>query len=298
MKTSEEKDVRENAPPPPYQVPGSSFASLDVPQRIERKLAQYNASSSVFKHWLFEIISWSTSAVYIGFIIEISVNVLGKTASACHILPIPEAIGQLKWTWFNGTNSKDMIDFEIFDKASRGAWGSFLLLFWTIGRSLAALGAILTLLLLATDTFFQQLTDLPEQWTLERQGSIPRSVRYEGDNGDLYQEGFRISLGDLNLRQITFKYFYYNGNEPVPFGNGTRPDITVSCPPGRCDWDPYESLGFFSACADVSELLRYACLTTKLDWISSAYLNESTHPTGKHEPLEKRVLFSMLIIAS
>jgi hypothetical protein len=131
-----------------------------------------------------------------------------------------------------------MIDFEIFDKASRGAWGSCLLLFRTKGRSLAALRAILTLLLLATDTFFQQLIDLLERWALEGNGTIPRSVRYEGDNGNLYRDGVPLSMEDMNLHQIAHKYFYYNGNQPIPFGNGTRPDIPLSCPSGRCDWDP------------------------------------------------------------
>jgi hypothetical protein len=209
------------------------------------------------------------------------INVLTKVASAALILPISEAIGQLKWTWFHGSNSKDMIDFEIFDKASRGAWGSFLLLFRTKGRSLAALGAVLTLLLVATDTFFQQLTDLPERWTLQGHGEISRVVRYEGDNGQLYEDGAVVGIEDMNLRQVTFKYFYYNGDHPTLFGNGTRPDIPLSCPSSRCDWDAYNTLGICSACADVSELLTYACLTTKLDWISSVYFNESTYPTGK-----------------
>jgi hypothetical protein len=209
------------------------------------------------------------------------INVLTKIASACLILPISEAIGQLKWTWFNGKESKDIIDFEIFDKASRGAWGSFLLLFRTKGRSLAALGAILTLLLLAIDTFFQQLVDLPERWSLEGHGEIPRSIRYTGDQGDIWTDGELGIVEDLNLRQVTFKYFYYNGNQPVFFGNGTRPDIPLSCPSGRCDWDPYESLGFCSACADVSYLLTFACLSTKLDWISRVRFSESTYPTGE-----------------
>ncbi|CAN9085497.1 unnamed protein product [Alternaria alternata] len=103
-----------------------------------------------------------------------------------------------------------MIDFEIFDKASRGAWGSFLLLFHTKGRSLAALGAILTLLLLAVDTFFQQVTDLPERWELDGFGEIPRVVRYEGDNGDIYEDGYPSTMEDINLRQATLKFFYYN----------------------------------------------------------------------------------------
>jgi hypothetical protein len=118
------------------------------------------------------------------------------------ILPISESIGQLKWAWFNG-KSQNIIDFEIFDKASRGAWGSLLLLCRTKGRSLAALGAVLTLLLLATDAFFQQLIDLPERWALYGTGFIPRTIRYEGDNGILYKDGAEATMEDINLRQVT-----------------------------------------------------------------------------------------------
>ncbi|OAG15635.1 hypothetical protein CC77DRAFT_1065702 [Alternaria alternata] len=285
------------APPPSYRESVQHKPSLDLSQRFEKKLAEYNASQNILKRWLFEIVSLTVSAICMGIIIGICVrtkdqplsewplastvqNVLSKIASAALILPISEAIGQLKWTWFRGSESKDMIDFEIFDKASRGAWGSFLLLFRTKGRSLAALGAILTLLLLAVDTFFQQVTDLPERWELDGFGEIPRVVRYEGDNGDIYEDGYPSTMEDINLRQATLKFFYYNGNNPVPFGSGDRPDIPLSCPSSRCEWDEYDTLGVCSACTDVSELLTYACLTTKLDWISSVYFNRTTQPVG------------------
>jgi len=87
-------------------------------------------------------------------------NVLGKFASAALIVPLTEALGQLKWTWFNDT-SKAIWDFEIFDKATRGPCGAAMLLFRTQGRSLAALGALLIVLLLAIDTFLQQVINLP-----------------------------------------------------------------------------------------------------------------------------------------
>ncbi|KAI8935463.1 hypothetical protein NX059_008033 [Plenodomus lindquistii] len=284
-------------PPPSYRSSTQNQTPLDLTQRFERKLANYNASQNVIKRWLFEIVSWITSAMCMGFIIGICLytrdqplsrwpwaltvnNILSKIASAALILPISEAIGQLKWTWFTGGESREMIDFEIFDKASRGAWGSFLLLFRTRGKSLAALGAVLTLLLLATDTFFQQVTDLPERWVLKGYGEIPRVVRYEGDNGQLYQDGLPANVDDINLRQAVLKFFYYGGNTPVAFGNGTRPEIPLSCPSSRCEWEPYDSLGMCSACADVSELLTYACLESKLDWISSAYYNASRQSTG------------------
>jgi hypothetical protein len=107
---------------------------LDFTQRIERKLAEYNASQNVFKRWLFEIVCWFISAACMGAIIGIyihiqetqvsqvsgllsSTNVLGKIASAALIVPTTEALGQLKWNWFQ--DSKAMWDFEIFDKATR-----------------------------------------------------------------------------------------------------------------------------------------------------------------------------------
>ncbi|KAI4943222.1 hypothetical protein J4E91_009662 [Alternaria rosae] len=259
-------------PPPSYRASTQHKPSLDLSQRFEKKLAEYNASQNILKRWLFEIVSLTISAICMGSIIGLCVytkdqplsdwplastaqNVLSKIASAALILPISEAIGQLKWAWFRGAKSKDMIDFEIFDKASRGAWGSFLLLFRTKGRSLAALGAVLTLLLLAVDTFFQQVTDLPERWNLDGYGEIPRVIRYEGDNGDIYEDGYPSTMEDINLRQATLKFFYYNGNKAVPFGSGNRSEIPLSCPSSRCEWDEYDTLGVCSACEDVSELL-------------------------------------------
>jgi hypothetical protein len=108
--------------------------SLALTQRLERKLAEYNASQNVFKRWLFEILSWAASALCMGAIVGIYIwlkdkpmsqvgglltytNILGKVASAALIVPTSEALGQLKWNWFH--DSKAVWDFEIFDKASR-----------------------------------------------------------------------------------------------------------------------------------------------------------------------------------
>ncbi|UPX15498.1 uncharacterized protein EKO05_0005944 [Ascochyta rabiei] len=286
-----------NEAPTSYQASNPESKPLDITQRIERKLALYNASQNAFKRWVFEIISWFISAVCMGIIIGILLdskdkplsqrplamsinNVLSKIASAALILPISEAIGQLKWAWFHGSRSRDMIDFEIFDKASRGAWGSFLLLFRTRGRSLAAMGAVLTLLLLATDTFFQQVSDLSERWIEQGHGDIPRIIQYEGDNQITFQDGYPLESDELNLRRVTLQYFYYNGSHPVTFGNGTRPDIPLSCPSSRCEWDPYETLGVCSSCSDVSELLTYGCYTTKLDWLSDLKGKDDVYPNG------------------
>ena len=66
----------------------------------------------------------------LGLTLNTLVAVLSKVASAALLLPASEALGQLKWSWFQG-DSKRMWDFEIFDNASRGPWGSLLLLIRT-----------------------------------------------------------------------------------------------------------------------------------------------------------------------
>ncbi|KAF2830652.1 hypothetical protein CC86DRAFT_378915 [Ophiobolus disseminans] len=285
-----------DVPPPSYRASVRERFSLDIPRRIERKLAQYNASKSIFKRWLFEIVSVIISALCMALLQNrplgkwsfglTIITVLSKIASAALILPISEAIGQLKWSWFHGKESKDALDFEIFDKASRGVWGSILLLFRTKGKSLAALGAMITVLLLGIDTFFQQVTDLPERWTVRGEGSISRTIQYQP--ASVYT--FQSDMGDSpmttagpDVRGALSPYFYdQNGTQYTAGGNNTQAGFPLSCPTSQCEWSPYQLLSVCSACVDVSSLLTYACLPMKMDWIRSSMGpgTENTYPNG------------------
>ncbi|KAH8730720.1 hypothetical protein GQ44DRAFT_672536 [Phaeosphaeriaceae sp. PMI808] len=192
-------------------------------------------------------------------------NALGKIASAALIVPTSEALGQLKWNWFH--NSKAMWDFEIFDKASRGPWGAVMLLFRTRGRSLAALGAILILLLLAIDTFFQQVVDMPTRWTLEsKEGMLPIAIQYKPNSQMIWSDGGFDGSKDVDMAVVVEKFSYGNGPQAVPFGNGARPDIPLSCPTSNCTWPTYETLGVCSQCEDISAYLTYDCLNSTIDW--------------------------------
>ncbi|KAI8935461.1 hypothetical protein NX059_008031 [Plenodomus lindquistii] len=209
-------------------------------------------------------------------------NILGKISSAALIVPTTEAIGQLKWNWFN--NSRAMWDFEIFDKASRGPLGALMLLYRTKGRSLAALGALLILLLLAIDTFFQQVVELPDRWILQKsRGQLPLMINYIPDATMVFQDGGQNAGDDQDLAYVVDKFAFGNGTQTVPFGSGNRPDIPVSCPTSNCTWPVYETLAICSKCADISDLLDFACLNTRVDWTSDimgGYGRESTWPNA------------------
>jgi hypothetical protein len=195
------------------------------------------------------------------------INVLGKIASAALIVPTSEALGQLKWNWFH--KSKAMWDFEIFDKASRGPLGALMLLYRTKGRSLAALGALLIVLLLAIDTFFQQVSTFPLKWTLhEMSGQIPYVVRYNRPYQMEFKGGWETSIYNSDLMPVVQQFLTRNGTKPTPFGTSYRPEIPLSCPTSNCTWPVYDTLAVCSQCAEVSDLLdiTFTCLNTTVDW--------------------------------
>jgi hypothetical protein len=134
---------------------------------------------------------------------------------------------------------------------------------------LAALGALLIVLLLAIDTFFQQVVTLPNRWSLQAlPGTIPRVINYKPTYTNRYKLGVKVSESNKMIASLANNFLYGNGTQAVPFGSGARPDIPITCPTGNCTWPTYETLGVCSACTDVSELIgaKYACLNTSIDW--------------------------------
>jgi hypothetical protein len=173
-----------------------SGKSQNITHRLEEKLWKYSTSGNLVMRWRLEIISWLVSAACMGAIVlaliivrdkptprwhgltlNAYISEVSKIACAALLLPVSEALGQLKWLWFQGKSNK-MWDFEIFDNASRGPWGSFVLLVRTNGTSLAALGAAITIFSMALDPFFQQLVTYPTRLVLNPSlnATIPRVV--------------------------------------------------------------------------------------------------------------------------
>lgn len=60
------------------------------------------------------------------------IAILANVAKAALLLPTAEALGQLKWMWFARANK--LSDFETYEYAIRGPWGSLLLLWNLKGR--------------------------------------------------------------------------------------------------------------------------------------------------------------------
>jgi hypothetical protein len=278
--------------------PAKNRSSRNLAHRIEEKLWKYNTTGNSTMRWRLEIISWIVSAVSMGAIVlallllqnkptpkwhgltlNAYISELSKIACAALLLPVSEALGQLKWLWFQD-RSKKMWDFEIFDNASRGPWGSFVLLFRTKGTTLAALGAAITIFSMALDPFFQQLVIYPPRLVINPalNSTIPRVINYSPPYDISTRDGIEMMQMEQDMQAAALKYLYEPSAQPLPFGKDVRPSIPLSCPTGNCTWPPYETLGVCSRCEDISDLLTYDCIDGPLDWIINV---TSTTPVGE-----------------
>jgi hypothetical protein len=144
---------------------------------------------------------------------------------------------------------------------------------------------VLIVLLLAIDTFFQQVVAMPDRWNLQTvPGTLPRVIDYHPPYTPAYWAGLESTAEDRLTAAVGREFLYGNGTQSLPFGNGTRPDIPLTCPTGNCTWPLYETLAVCSSCADVTEMVSptYACLNTTIDW-SAAWLgplDKVPYPNG------------------
>ena len=54
---------------------------------------------------------------------------LTSLTKAAFMVPIIEGLGQLKWMWFLSREHRPLIDFRVFEEATRGGFGGLKLLF-------------------------------------------------------------------------------------------------------------------------------------------------------------------------
>lgn len=97
-----------------------------------------------------------------GLTINAIISVLSTASRASLIFVVSASMGQLKWCWLRRSRRK-IQDIQALDDASRGPLGALcVLVFWT-GGSLAVLGCVITVLMIAFGPFLQQLVEYPSR---------------------------------------------------------------------------------------------------------------------------------------
>ncbi|KAJ5710998.1 hypothetical protein N7488_005154 [Penicillium malachiteum] len=223
-----------------------------------RKVAGGSWSSIPLDTWILEGASLSFSVACLisihgilityngkerpNFVYSISLNaIISVLATGCKsslVFVVGEGISQLKWLWFQ--NRRELSYMQTFEDASRGPLGSIALLFRHQGRSLASLGAIVLIFMLAFDPFVQQILSYPTEPIVTATDTLAAGVPQV--------KYYNYSISTTNMTSS-----YYLGIWDTDF------DITPTCPSGNCTWPSYKSLGICSQCSDITSTATVNC---------------------------------------
>ncbi|RLL95683.1 hypothetical protein CFD26_104288 [Aspergillus turcosus] len=166
---------------------------------------------------------------------------LMKAAMATYIA---EALSQLKWSWF--TEARKLSDLSALDSASRGPWGSVLLLVQYVPRHLVSLGAFVLVFAAAIGPFTQQVIDIRSRPIAHKGGAAIRVC-----NTSIYGDWGEGQAPGMNLVPLETTGAIYNGIIQTTLNDQSL----VTCPTGNCTFAPYQSLGFCSKCGDLTSAL-------------------------------------------
>ncbi|KAH4007081.1 hypothetical protein HBI56_027750 [Parastagonospora nodorum] len=232
--------------------------------------------------WWWELVSWfvsfscfmaivgilwlydgkkQPSHVVKGITLNAFIAVFSAIARAAMILPVSESIGQLKWIWFK--EERKLADFLAFDNASRGPWGSLILLGTTMCRRLVSVGAAITVLALAFEPFFQQSVSFPSRNMVTGNATLSVATSYRRIDDIVYPVHVEFQWLGINTWAASRSAALDIMNALSARNDPVRPAPSF-CPTGQCTWTKYSSLGVCHRCQDVSRLLVPVCSKDQL----------------------------------
>ncbi|RSL72301.1 hypothetical protein CEP54_000958 [Fusarium duplospermum] len=236
---------------------------------------------------LLSISDGQPASTWAGLSLNAIVSILAGTSKASLAFVISACLSQCKWNWA-GKFVEPLIDFDRFDAASRGPWGSIRLLRSMIRHPhWAAVGAFTVIVLLAYEPFIQAVLTLKDVSVILDDTKYNQLLAIEldsnqpSDSGPVIGRSAGLDAGYWdrnNGSAVSFVSFpgptgekmTYMRDEglmiPEDMGltasvwNGFSSFVTprnlwpaFSCASGNCSWDPFTSLAVCSKCINLSE---------------------------------------------
>ncbi|KAL4900634.1 hypothetical protein BDW74DRAFT_188078 [Aspergillus multicolor] len=174
-----------------------------------------------------------------------TISLLTTCCSAAMMHSVSQFISQLKWSHFGKGKARKLAQFETFDEASRGPWGSIILP-TSVKWNLATLGALIAIFRMSFAPLAQQVVAFSDCDV----HTADDSVTFGHTHNFTYPRPAapRAILApdsipqDPGMQAAVLQGVY-----------GIRSVTDFSCP-GTCRWNgSYVSLGFRSACTNVTE---------------------------------------------
>ncbi|KAH8894547.1 hypothetical protein GQ53DRAFT_857978 [Thozetella sp. PMI_491] len=173
---------------------------------------------------------------------------------------VAQAISQWKWNAFLG--QRPLMDIEIFDASSRGAWGSILFLAKVRRRDIVTVGSLVLALSIVTSPITQLVFSFPVLPTPSPTGNatIPASWHMAYPKGrsaiDSLYMGFGVSSGIA-----------------AALGDSTlSSSYPMSCDTGNCTYPNFQTLGVCTKTYDISHLLNVS-FTRTISGLNNSAIN-------------------------
>ncbi|KAJ2984803.1 hypothetical protein NUW58_g5869 [Xylaria curta] len=176
-----------------------------------------------------------------GITLNAIISFLTTLSKSSLLVAVAGAMSQLKWQWFQSAKGRSVLDTQLFDNASRGPWGSAILLTTPHSWSLVSMGAVVSILALAFDPFAQQLLNYPTQTTVAADPASRASNIYRAQSFVVGRRPDRTYSEMLNRVSASS---WGQLSEAENFA-------AAQCPTGNCTWDEFESLALCSACLEL-----------------------------------------------
>lgn len=221
----------------------SMFVALGAVASIIAVLATYDGQPlPSWPHWI------TLNAV---------IAILATVATASMSVPLSGGLGQLKWIRFKQGRAP-LSDMEIYDDASRGAFGAVNMLVNARGGFAGSFGAVVMIIALFLSPFAQQIATFPTRMVEQKHGEDTGTVavNYRTEAYGLALHG-QEKLGQAFVPILPIKAAVYKGL----FAEDGRPwmGLPFSCSTGNCTFPPIETLGVCHKCVDMSEYMTRYC---------------------------------------
>ncbi|KAK1781418.1 hypothetical protein QBC45DRAFT_57033 [Copromyces sp. CBS 386.78] len=188
------------------------------------------------------------------------IAILATVATASMSVPLSGGLGQLKWIRFKQGRAP-LSDMEIYDDASRGAFGAVNMLVQARGGFAGSFGAVVMIVALFLSPFAQQIATFPTrivETPHQDGGSGAGAVNYRTESYGLALHGKEeLAGGQAFVPILPIKAAVYKGL----FAEDGRPwmGLPFRCSTGNCTFPPIETLGVCHKCVDMTEYMTRYC---------------------------------------
>ncbi|KAH8897278.1 hypothetical protein GQ53DRAFT_837938 [Thozetella sp. PMI_491] len=195
---------------------------------------------------------------------DITLNTLLAFLTTCtkaaFMVPVGEAVSQWKWNIFAssspaGLSGRPLADFQVLDAASRGTWGSWILIRRFKWKHFVSFAAVFSLLSIVTSPITQQMIQYPT-----------RSTAIIGDA--------RVSISDAFdvLDQASLEIAISASQSGL---SGQQDSVKAVCSSATCTFPKYNSLALCARVQDISKLLHVTRIpnSNSTDWTGAVHWN-------------------------